>query len=213
MDIRVGRKFGLGLPFLLNAAGVLPSSFNAELLPKVKRQIIAVAANHGLKKTEHLKLKSNKAMSKHFTDALISEANAAAVAEERYFKLWEREQEHTQTRWKVTTFFVSISFAIFGFSLQTPGSSVPPIVSYSVALAIYWFAYVLFWRFNNFTCILREELQAMETSGQVALKVQTKVNQSMSGQYSKRLSTAYLLCYFGILYAVAIVLLWRGNLN
>lgn len=152
-------------------------------------------------------------MSEHPTDSLISEAKTAAIAEERYFKLWEREQEHTQTRWNVTTFFVSISFAIFGFSLQTPSASVPPIISHSVALAIYWFAYVLFWRFNNFTCALREELQAMEASGQVTLKVQTRVNQSMSGQYSKWLSTAHLLFYFGILYAIAVTLLWWGRIH
>ncbi len=47
-------------------------------------------------------------------------------AEELYLQIWEREQEHTKTRWNVTTFFVSISFAIFGFSLQTPNPTVPP---------------------------------------------------------------------------------------
>ena len=145
-------------------------------------------------------------------DSLVSKAKAAVIAEERYFKLWEREQEHTKTRWNVTTFFVSISFAIFGFSLQTPSASVPPIISHSVALAIYWFAYVLFWRFNSFTCALREELQAMEES-QVALKVQTRVNQAMSGQYNKWLSTAHLLFYFGILYVIAIALLWWGRIS
>lgn len=153
-------------------------------------------------------------------DQALAEAKIDAVttattiiAEERYFKLWEREQEHTQTRWNVTTFFVSISFAIFGFSLQTPNSAVPPIVSHSVALAIYWFACLVFWRFNSFTLCLREELQAMEASGQVILQVQTRVNQSMQGQYSQWLSTAYLLFYFGLLYSIAVTLLWWGRLG
>lgn len=57
--------------------------------------------------------------------------------EELYLKLWEREQEHTKNRWNVTTFFFSISFAIFGFSLPTKNLPVSPIISHSVALAIY----------------------------------------------------------------------------
>lgn len=159
-------------------------------------------------------------MLKHPVDQPIAEATtdtadtaSARIVEDRYFKLWEREQEHTKTRWNVTTFFVSISFAIFGFSLQTSNLTVPPIISHSVALAIYWFACLLFWRFNSFTHCLRAELQAMETSGQVAFKVQTRANQSMGGQYSEWLSTAYLLFYFGVVYAIAVTVLWWGRLG
>jgi hypothetical protein len=112
-------------------------------------------------------------------------------AEEIYFRLWEREQEHTKTRWSVTTFFVSISFAIFGFSLQTSKSPIPPIVTHSVALAIYWFACALFWRFNSFTVYLRSYLQQMEELGQVSLNIYAKTHQLMRGQYNKWLSTSH----------------------
>lgn len=106
--------------------------------------------------------------------------------EELYLKIWEREQEHTKTRWNMTTFFFSISFAIFGFSLQTKNSPVSPIISHSVALAIYWFAFVLFWRFNSFTNYLREYLRDMEVSGQVKIDVQTRASQAMKGQYGNQ---------------------------
>lgn len=132
----------------------------------------------------------------------------ALSPEELYFKLWEREQEHTKTRWSITTFFISTSFAIFGFSLQSKNSSVLPIISHSVALAIYWFAFVLFWRFNSFTNCLREYLREMEASEYVKVKAQTRVEQKMRGQYSGWLSTLNLLLYFGVIYTIAIALLW-----
>ncbi len=135
-------------------------------------------------------------------------SNRGLSPEELYFQIWEREQEHTKTRWNVTTFFVSISFAIFGFSLQTQNPPVSPIISHSVALAIYWFAFVLFWRFNSFTNCLRDYLGEMEVSQKVRINVQTRVNQAMKGQYSKWLSTFNLMLYFGILYSVVIGLLW-----
>jgi hypothetical protein len=145
----------------------------------------------------------------HSPDQLKQATHAAGLsAEELYLQIWEREQAHTQTRWSVTTFFVSISFAIFGFSLQTAHPPVPPIVSHSVALAIYWFAFVLFWRFNSFTNCLRAYLREMEAAGRVEINVQTRVNAAMRGQYSKWLSTFNLMLYFGILYSAAVGLLW-----
>ncbi len=100
--------------------------------------------------------------------------NRGLSSDELYFQIWEREQEHTKTRWNVTTFFVSISFAIFGFSFQTQKPPVSPIISHSVALAIYWFAFVLFWRFNSFTNCLRDYLREMEVSQKVRVNVQTR---------------------------------------
>lgn len=142
-------------------------------------------------------------------EPLKSQASQIGLSnEELYLKLWEREQEHTKTRWNVTTFFFSISFAIFGFSLQTKNPPVPPIISHSVALAIYWFAFVLFWRFNSFTDCLQNYLREMEVSGQVNINVQTRANQAMKGQYGKLLSTFSLMLYFGIIYSVAVGLLW-----
>ncbi len=137
-----------------------------------------------------------------------STTSSGLSSEELYLQIWEREQKHTTTRWNVTTFFVSISFAIFGFSLQTPNPTVPPIISHAAALAIYWFAFVLFWRFNMFTHCLREYLREMETAKQVEINVQTRVNQAMGGQYSKWLSTLSLMFYFGILYSTAVGMLW-----
>lgn len=48
----------------------------------------------------------------------------------------------------------------------------------------------------------------MEVLGQVKMNVQTRANQAMKGQYGKWLSTFNLMFYFGILYSVAVSLLW-----
>ncbi|MBV6622526.1 MAG: hypothetical protein KI793_06180 [Rivularia sp. (in: Bacteria)] len=127
-------------------------------------------------------------------------------AQEIYFKVWEREQEHTKTRWNVTTFFVSISFAIFGISLQTKNPSAPPIISHVAALAVYWFAFVLFWRFNSFTNYLRDYLRNMESSAIVNIDVQTKMDNTIHA--NRWISTFNLLFYFGVFYTVAVGLLW-----
>jgi hypothetical protein len=127
---------------------------------------------------------------------------------EIYFVIWEGEQEHTRTRWTIVTFFLSVSFAIFGFSLQVQQSPIPISTVHIAALAIYWFAYLLFSRFNKYNIIIRIYLREMEESGKVSIDLQRRTDKIMRGRYSRLLSASALLFGFGILYSVAVVLLW-----
>jgi hypothetical protein len=123
--------------------------------------------------------------------------------EERYFKIWTADIEHTKTRWTVATFFFSVSFAIFGFSFQAQLSKPLPNIARISGLVIYWFAYIIFSRFNQYTKFLREYLKEMEDQEHVACKLQTRF-----GQMDKRMSATKLLVYFGILYTLGVVVLW-----
>ncbi len=121
--------------------------------------------------------------------------------DEIYLKIWELEQKHTTTRWTVATFFLSVSFAIFGISLQIDNGVIPRIVPQLGAVAIYWFTYVLFLRFNDFTRFLREYLQELEASKQTTLDLQSKSKTFMSA--NKTFSATKLFLYFGFGYTVA----------
>lgn len=80
--------------------------------------------------------------------------------DELYFKIWEREHSDMQARWTITTFFMSVSFAILGFSLQAKPTSTSALIAQSiVALAVYWFAYLLNKRLYYYTTFLRTQLR------------------------------------------------------
>jgi len=48
-----------------------------------------------------------------------------AINDDVYLKIWDIEQKHTTTRWTLMTFYLSVSFAIFGISLQNKDLPVP----------------------------------------------------------------------------------------
>jgi len=122
-----------------------------------------------------------------------------------YIKIWEVEQRHVTTRWTVSPFFFSISFAIFGFSIQAEKSPLPLFVTLSVAVAIYWFAYALYLRFNTYTDYLRSRLEEMERDGLTTLDLQSKAGPYLKRK--KRLHAVKLLLVFGVLYTVAGILI------
>ena len=128
------------------------------------------------------------------------------IGDETYLKLWEMEQQHSSKRWTVATFFFGISFAILGFSFQTDKAQVPLIIQHIAAIISYWFAYMLFLRFNDFTNFLRDYLKELESSNRVSLKIQLKVREYMKRK--KRVSTTRLLRYFGIVYTIGIIVTW-----
>lgn len=101
----------------------------------------------------------------------------------------------------MTTFFLSVSFAVFGFSLQVENPKIPTIVPQVVAITIYWFAYLLFLAFNDYTQFLRQRLAQMETSKQTPLDLQTASQAFM--QQQRKLSATKLLLVFGIFYTLA----------
>jgi len=133
-------------------------------------------------------------------------AQNSRIGDEAYLKVWEMEQAHSSKRWTVATFFFSISFAILGFSFQADKSYVPIITQQVSAILIYWFAYMMFIRFNDFTYFLREYLKKLESSENVSLKIQREVREYL--KQKKRISTTRLLQYFGIAYTIGIVASW-----
>jgi len=124
-----------------------------------------------------------------------------AINDEVYLKIWDIEQKHTTTRWTLMTFYLSVSFAIFGISLQNKDLPVPLFIPQAVAVGIYWFAYLLFRRFNDFNKFLRHKLMQLENNGQTSLHLQNESKQFL--KKTKKLSASNLVFGFGILYTLA----------
>jgi hypothetical protein len=121
-----------------------------------------------------------------------------------YLKIWELEQVHVNNRWTVATFFLSVSFAIFGFSFQAQLAAPLPLITRIVGLAIYWLAFALFQRFNSYTRFLRGYLRDMERTHRTTLDVQTRAAREMP---RRSLYASRLLFVFGLLYTVGVALL------
>jgi cell division protein FtsB len=126
-----------------------------------------------------------------------------------YLEIWKVEQEHTRTRWTVTTFFLSVSFAIFGFSFQLQDGANPNIahVQRIGGVALYWFAYLLFLQFNKYNNFLRAQLLKMEAEKQVTFSLETDAKHFMRSRFGKYFTATRLLFYFGVLFTAAVVLL------
>jgi hypothetical protein len=140
---------------------------------------------------------------------LVPDAGTAALPrDELYLRIWELEQGHTGARWANTTFFFSVSFAIFGFSFQVGLAEPLPLGARLIALSIYWFAYLLFRRFNRYTALLRGYLYELERSGQTSVTVQSRARAELRAAGSSRTSATRLLGYFGLLYSLSVPLLW-----
>jgi hypothetical protein len=80
--------------------------------------------------------------------------------DEIYLRIWEKQQEWTGTRWGVITFFMSVSFALFGFSLQNLNTPSASTVQRIAGLAIFWFTYSLFRRYEDWSKFLRSCLKS-----------------------------------------------------
>jgi hypothetical protein len=157
---------------------------------------------------------------RHLLDTTAAPAQRPAGAAERsspvaplnddeiYLKIWEIEQAHVNSRWTVATFFLSVSFAIFGFSFQAQLTQPLPQIARLSGLIIYWFAYALFTRFNLYTELLRTYMYEMETANRTRITIQTRARQLMRTGIRWQLSATRLLLYFGFLYTVGVGLLW-----
>jgi hypothetical protein len=130
------------------------------------------------------------------------------IQDDTYLKIWQAEQEWTRNRWITTTFFMSVSFAILGLSLQAKLSSTQHLAIHFCSLLIYWFAYVLFLHTHDYTKFLRAYLKDMETSGRTTLDLEKRTEKALRSSNGKRLSSAQLLLGFGVLYTFGIALLW-----
>lgn len=132
----------------------------------------------------------------------------ALPRDEVYLRIWELEQGHTNTRWTNATFFFSVSFAIFGFSFQVGLVEPLPLGVRLVALSIYWFAYLLFRRFNRYTSLLRGYLYEIERHGQTSITIQARARAELRGPGKRQISSTMLLACFGLLYTFSVPMLW-----
>lgn len=140
--------------------------------------------------------------------AAVPHTIPASVDDATYLKIWEIEQGHTSTRWTVATFFLSVSFAILGFSFQAQLTYPPSLIARVSGLFIYWFAYLLFTRFNLYTELLRTYMYELELQKRTSLDIQTRTRQKLRAGLRWHLSATRLLFYFGLLYTSGVALLW-----
>ncbi len=128
--------------------------------------------------------------------------------DDAYLKIHGFEQEHVRTRWTVATFFMSVSFAILGFSFQQNLTTSAALAIRLSGLFIYWFAYILFLRFNDYSQFLRTYLAEMEASNRTSLDLQSKARTALRQKTERRLSAGQLLLTFGVIYTIGVGLLW-----
>lgn len=66
--------------------------------------------------------------------------------DDAYLQIWKIEQDHSRTRWTVTTFFLSISFAILGLSFD-PNESLAGVKLFGLSKRskIYRTVHLLVW--------------------------------------------------------------------
>lgn len=131
-----------------------------------------------------------------------------ANLDEWYFTIWKAEQEHSKIRWTVSTFFFSASFAIFGFSFQADLSTTLANLARLSGLVIYWFAFIMFLQFRQYTKFLRAYLRALENYKKTSLDVQIQTHLYSESSSKKLLSATKLLIYFGIIYAIIVLVLY-----
>jgi len=133
--------------------------------------------------------------------------------ETTYFEIWKIEQDHSRTRWTVTTFFLSVSFAILGVSFQSQGNQTSTILGVSlpdvqriIGLFIFWFGYSLFVLFNRYTSFLRTQLRNMEKKNLVSFNIQLAADEFTYSKIKAAFSAKWLLFYFGLLYTAIVIL-------
>jgi hypothetical protein len=142
----------------------------------------------------------------------MTETNKLSLEEARtlYLKVWEKEQSYIQIRWTVVTFFISISFAIMGFSFNVSNPKLPIIIPQIIGCVIYWFAFLVHLVLYDLTEYYREYLLKMEREGLVQYDVRTEANRFFAERRKKfrRPHPTTLLAYFGIGYTIAIILIF-----
>jgi len=132
------------------------------------------------------------------------------VSDETYLKIWEVEQAHANMRWTVITFFMSVSFAIFGFSFQEKLPLLEALTLRLAGLLVYWFAFMLLLHFYRFTRFLRSYLFTMENAQQTSLDLQSKAIEAHIAE--KPFSTTRLILGLGVIYTLGVFLLLRLGL-
>lgn len=135
--------------------------------------------------------------------------------DDNYLDIWKIEQAHSRTRWTVTTFFLSVSFAILGTSFNVSSGSLSTLIlglelsdfQRVTGLLIYWFGYILFMQFNRYTNFLRSQMREMEKDESVSFNIQSKADKYMYSKTKAKFSAKWLLFYFGLVYTAIVILM------
>jgi hypothetical protein len=130
-----------------------------------------------------------------------------SAEEDTYIKLVQVEQEHTRTRWTVATFFMSISFALFGFSFQNKLIPSELLAMRLSALFIYWFALALFWRFATFSEYLGVCQRKLKKTRFKIHEIEEEHKLKFWKGFWHRLPSKWLLFGFGIFYILGVIVL------
>jgi len=127
-----------------------------------------------------------------------------------YLKIWQADQEYARHRWNIITFFLSLSFAILGFSFQSKLIQAEALSIRVAGLFIYWFAFLLYLYFYRYTRFLRTYLRELEDSGLTTMNIESKTDKMLyTNSWVKNImSSTRLLFGFGLIYTLGIILLW-----
>ena len=97
-----------------------------------------------------------------------------------YLRIWSQQQESVKQRWAVITFFLTISFAIFGFSFQNQ-ISIAGNEQRVIAVAIYWFSFMIYRQYSDWSGFLRSYLAKMEKTTTTQIRLQSQWNEYNKG--------------------------------
>lgn len=116
-----------------------------------------------------------------------------------YLKITEIEQSFVKLRWTIVTFFITVSFAIFSFSLQSKSIIVPIFLQQSLAILVYWFAFLVHVILYKYTVFLRNYLKDMENKNQTSLRLRTETDKHFS---KGNISITQLFIILGVMYTI-----------
>ena len=120
-----------------------------------------------------------------------------------YLKIWEVEQENMRTRWTIVTYFITISFAILGFSFQTSLTHSASLALRICGMLVYWFGFIFFMRYYAQSNYLRAYLLELEKTHRTALDIQSRGLIDRK-DFLKAVPTPWLIIVFGLLYVASI---------
>jgi len=116
-----------------------------------------------------------------------------------YLKITEIEQSFVKLRWSIVTFFITVSFAIFSFSLQNKSLAVPIYLQQSLAILVYWFAFLVHIILFKYSMFLRNYLKKMEENNETSLRLRTETDMHLSNW---NITITQLLIILGVLYTL-----------
>jgi hypothetical protein len=127
------------------------------------------------------------------------------IDDDLYIKIWLADQEFVKTRWTITTFFMSVSFAILAYSFQTNLTTATALAIRVCGLAVYCFAVVMYLHFYEHNKFLRKYLIRMEKLSRTTLDIQSKLYEEPRNKNQR--STSRWLIGLAFLYAFGVFLL------